>query len=486
MNRLSKIITTAVTGVASLGYLLLNANNESNPQKETPPPVQYKKRREHLKDIASDPNYDIVVIGGGCNGAGVLLDASTRGFRALLIEKDDFASGASSKSTKLIHGGVRYLQQVFELSLDSLSSRIEKFNLVKEAISERSMMIDSAPHLTTKIPFVIPCTNMFNAFYYYIGSMVYYMIYLFYSPMTPTVFKMPYFLNREELTSIFPNINPKYDMGVVYEDGSFNDSRMVLSALLTASLGNGIKMPETFRPANIVNKAEFVNFIKDKEEKIVGVTFRDSLTKKEYTVNAKYVVNCTGAWADKIRLLDNPNAKKRICLVAGSHITYDKKVASGTFGICIASSDGRITLVVPWLNRVIAGTTEHKLTDPTNNPVCTEKERKFINDSVSDLMSEMKPADFLNSERARWSGIRPLVVDDVESETKKITRNHVIEKSQSGLLSLMGGKWTTYRHMGEDLVNQICQDEKAKGKNYPDSLTKGLPLIGSALESYKT
>jgi glycerol-3-phosphate dehydrogenase len=132
-------------------------------------------------------------------------------------------------------------------------------------------------------------------------------------------------------------------------------------------------MPQSFKPANVLNRAEFIDFIKDKDAKIIGVIFNDQLTKKQYRVNAKYIVNCTGVWSDLIRLKDNPNAKKRICLVGGSHITYSKAVASGTFGICVPSSDGRITLLVPWLNRVIAGTTEQKFLQPTNNPTCSEK-----------------------------------------------------------------------------------------------------------------
>lgn len=229
-------------------------------------------------------------------------------------------------------------------------------------------MIDSAPHLTTKIPFVIPCTNIFKAAYYYVGSLVYYLIYYAYSPPTATTFRMPYFLSREELTSIFPHLNPKYDIGVVYEDGSFNDSRLLLTALLTASLGNGQKMPESFTPANIINRAEFIDFTKDNEGKIVGLRFRDLLTKKEYQVSAKYVVNCTGAWSDILRMKDDPSAKKRICMVGGSHITYSRNIGSGSFGVCVPSPDGRITLVVPWLNRIIAGTTEEKYIEPTNNP----------------------------------------------------------------------------------------------------------------------
>jgi glycerol-3-phosphate dehydrogenase len=193
MSRLKRVIATALAGVASLGFLAA-ANDNQQPLPSGP--VKYKKRADHLKEIAATPWYDLVVVGGGCNGAGVALEAATRGLRTLVIEKEDFGSGASSKSTKLIHGGVRYLQQVFDFSLDSISSRLEKFALVREAISERSLMIDSAPHLTVKLPFVIPCTNIFKAVYYYVGSVVYYLIYWLCSPLTPTVFRMPYFLNR--------------------------------------------------------------------------------------------------------------------------------------------------------------------------------------------------------------------------------------------------------------------------------------------------
>lgn len=205
---------------------------------------------------------------------------------------------------------------------------------------------------------------MFSALYYYIGSVVYYSIYHYFAPKTPTSFNLPYFFNREEMTSVFPNLNPKFDTGVVYEDGSFNDARLLLTAILTATLGNGIKMPATFVPSNVLNRAEFLHFLKNDEGKITGVNFRDNLTQQVYSVKAKYVVNCTGVWSDKIRLIDNASANKRICMVGGSHITYDNKVASQTFGLCSPSADGRIILVVPWLNRVIAGTTEKTLVDP--------------------------------------------------------------------------------------------------------------------------
>lgn len=241
----------------------------------------FKSRAQHLEEVRIDHEYDVVVIGGGCNGAGVLLDASTRGLRTLMIEKEDFSSGASSKSTKLIHGGVRYLQQVFEFSLASIASRVEKFGLVKEAIAERGMMIDSASHLTTKVPLVIPCGNLFSGLYFYVGSLMYYWIYQWYTPSTETQFKAPYLLNRQELIDIFPHLSPEYSVGVVYEDGSFNDARMCVSAILTATCGNGKTMPGSFVPGNAVNRAEFVEFIKDKQGKVKGVVFRDLLTLKE-------------------------------------------------------------------------------------------------------------------------------------------------------------------------------------------------------------
>ena len=196
-------------------------------------------------------------------------------------------------------------------------------------------------------------------------------------------------MNRSELTEVFPYLNPKFTTGVVYEDGSFNDARLLLTAALTATVGNGIKMPDFFVPANVVNRAEFVDFLKNEEGKVIGATFKDQLTNKTYKVEAKYVVNCTGVWADTLRLLDNPKVNKRLCLVGGSHIVYDNRIASSTFGIAAPSSDGRIVLIQPWLGRVLAGTTEKKIDKPTNNPTCSDEERKFINTSVMDFMSQL-------------------------------------------------------------------------------------------------
>ena len=201
--------------------------------------------------------------------------------------------------------------------------------------------------------------------------------------------------------------------------------------------------------------------IKNEKGKVIGVIFKDLTTGKLHKIQGKYVVNCTGPWADNIRLMDDPKVNKRLCMVAGSHIVYDQRVASSSFGVAVPSSDGRILLVQPWLGRVLAGTTERKLKEATNNPTCSDKERQFINSGMMEMMSELDVARFMKFEKTRWTGIRPLVTANADSEdTKSISRSHVIEELNSGLLSLMGGKWTIYRKMGEDLVNLICEKER--------------------------
>ena len=220
-------------------------------------------------------------------------------------------------------------------------------------------MIRNASFMNDKVSFVIPCTNSFDSAYFYIGSLVYFLIYWATRPANTPPFNFPFFVNRSELRDFFPFISDKYQSGVVYEDGCFNDSRMLLATLFTATLERSMHsfLPKCHTPANIVNKAEFLDLIKDKDGKIIGACFKDRLTGEEYKVNAKYVVNCTGTWADQVRLKDDPTKSKRICIVAGSHITYHQKIGNSKFGLCLPSSDGRILLVVPWLGRIIAGTT---------------------------------------------------------------------------------------------------------------------------------
>lgn len=211
---------------------------------------------------------------------------------------------------------------MFELSTQSLSGRIEKYNLVKEALEERSTMINNAPYMNHKISIVIPCRNSFWSAYYYIGSVVYHMVYKLSSKDEGIKFNFPFFASRDDLRNISPYISDKYGSGVVYEDGQFNDSQMNLALLLTAT----VKHPDpkiTITPANILNQAKVLKLLKQ-DNKVNGVTVLDRLSGKEFDVKAKYVVNCTGVFADSIRKMDDPHIPNRIIPVAGSHMTYSR------------------------------------------------------------------------------------------------------------------------------------------------------------------
>lgn len=200
-------------------------------------------------------------------------------------------------------------------------------------------------------------------------------------------------------------------------------------------------------------------------------------------MNSKYVVNCTGAFADKIRQIDNPEASKRLIPVAGSHLTFDRRVTPGGHGIIINSDDGRVLIVVPWLGKTIAGTTESKMEEPVLNPTITIDEKRFIYDQMNKVFDDIAPSELLRLERSSWTGIRPLVMEEVKdlTDTKQVSRKHVIERSKSGLISLMGGKWTIYRQMGEDVVDLVIKDMKKSDKSgrvLSGSRTSGLRLIG--------
>ena len=345
----------------------------------------FKSRAQHLAEVKDNPNYDIVVIGGGCNGAGVVLDSSSRGLRTLLIEGHDFGSGASSKSTKMIHGGVRYLQAVF-MSRDSFSKRIENYGLVKEALQDRQFMIENATYMNKKLKFVIPYTTFFEQVYYYVGSVMYHMITWVVGQKGKTSFTFPYFLGQQDMQRLFPYVSNKYQGGIVFEDGQFNDAQMLIAILLTATIPH-----HRSHPANILNRAEFINFVKDEEDKIKGVIFKDKLSGEEITVNSKYVVNCTGTFSDQIRRLDNPEATRRIIPVAGSHITFDKRITFGNHGLIINSDDGRVFIVVPWLGKTVVGTTERTFEEPTLNPTISIEEKRFIYDQMNKVFDNADP-----------------------------------------------------------------------------------------------
>ncbi|EAR93558.2 FAD-dependent oxidoreductase (macronuclear) [Tetrahymena thermophila SB210] len=451
------------------------------------PLIKLKTRQDHLADIQKTEEYDIIVIGGGCNGAGVFLEAANRGLKCLLVEGGDFAAATSSKSTKLIHGGIRYLQEVFEFSLKG--GRIEKYNLVKEALRERTHFIENAYYMNRQIPFVVPTTNLIMGIYYYIGVLVYHGIYRYYLDSDKSSFrmKMPQWYGGRQLREYFPHLDHKYKYGIVYYDGQFNDTRMNLDILLTGTQHN---YNENFQEGNILNYAEVTQLIKDqKTGENKGIVFKDKINGKDISVKGKCIVNCTGAFADNIRKMDDPSCQKRILAVAGSHMTMPASFCSRKHALVIPETqDGRILFLVPWQNHAVVGTTERALDEPELDPTVSAQELIFMSEEVGKIYSNLPSSEITNNINSKWAGLRPLILQNQKEgepiDTKKIARTHVIEVSKNGLVSLMGGKWTVYRCMGEETVDKILEIFKQKGIKYNENAAKksslNLRLLGEA------
>lgn len=377
--------------------------------------------------VRKDP-WDIVVIGGGSSGLGVALDASSRGYDVLLLEAEDFAKGTSSRSTKLVHGGVRYLAQgdIF---------------LVFEALRERGRLLKNAPHLTRSQPFVIPIYTWFDLLQYTVGLTIY-------DWMSARLsLGGSRFLSKEKTLEAIPTINPDgLKGGVLYYDGQFDDARLALSiAQTSASLG-----------ATVVNYARVSGLLKDEQGKISGVTFKDTETEESFEVQSKAVVNATGIFVDDILQMDKPTGKHMIAPSQGVHIVLDKKFLPGAHAIMIPkTSDGRVLFCVPWHDKVVVGTTDTPRDQPEMEPRALETEIDFILETAQANLA-MKPTreDVL----ATYAGLRPLAAPQEEGKsTKEISRSHKVVTSSSGLFTMLGGKWTTFRKMGEDAVNKVMK-----------------------------
>lgn len=380
--------------------------------------------------------FDILVIGGGATGTGVALDAAKRGLKTALVEKYDYSSGTSSKSTKLVHGGVRYLQNAI-LKLDR-----EQYGLVKEALFERANVLNSAPHIATPLPIMLPVYKWWQVPYFWVGIKAYDLV------AGRQLVKKSYFVGKRKTLEMFPMLKDENLCGsIIYYDGQQNDSRMNLSLAMSA-VRNGAKC---------VNHVEVVNLLfdskkKDEPAKVNGARMRDMFTGDEWDVKAKCVVNATGPFTDSIRKMSNDNTAKICQPAAGTHIVLPDYYCSKDVGLLDpATSDGRVVFVLPWEGYTIAGTTDHKC-DVTFNPESTEQEILFILDQIKKYIRpdiEVRREDVL----AAWSGLRPLVSDPSSKDTKSISRNHVIEVNENQLVTIAGGKWTTYRSMSQDTVD---------------------------------
>ncbi|KAK7428769.1 mitochondrial glycerol-3-phosphate dehydrogenase [Neonectria magnoliae] len=417
-----------------------------------------KPRNEQLADLrkSSQPEtveYDMLIIGGGATGAGVALDAATRGLKVAVVERDDFSSGTSSKSTKLVHGGVRYLEKAV-WNLD-----YSQYELVKEALKERKYFLQTAPHLSSWLPIMLPLDKWWKAPYYWAGTK-------FYDFLAGSEgIESSYFLTRSKALEAFPMLKQTDLVGaLVYYDGAHNDSRMNVSIAMTAALYG----------ATVLNHAEVTGLIKDDQGRLCGAKVKDLVATKdgrrteEITVRAKSIINCTGPFTDSIRKMDDQQCRDIVAPSSGVHVILPGYFSPGKMGLIDPStSDGRVIFFLPWQGNTIAGTTDSPSTI-SPNPLPDEKSIEWILSEVSHYLSpeiNVRRGDVL----AAWSGIRPLVKDPKAKNTESLVRNHLIDISSSGLLTCAGGKWTTYRQMAEECVDAAVGEFGLKPKAVNDA-----------------
>lgn len=394
---------------------------------------------ENLKNT----EFDILIIGGGATGLGTALDAISRGLKIALVEQADFAKGTSSKSTKLVHGGVRYLEQM-------------NLKLVREGLLERQYFYKNAPHISESLAFAIPCYDYFSVPFFFAGLKLYDGLAGFPKGQCSS------YLSKEQTLRDFPYLKEKGLKGAIqYFDGQFNDAQMAVTLAKTIRDKGGV----------IQNYASMIRFIK-KDNKVVGGVIKDAFTNQEYEVKAKCVINASGVFSDDVRRLDEGEHKESLILAQGIHL-----VAKNTLGLKKAvlipkTSDGRVLFCVPWQDVLILGTTDVKIDHYELEATATQAEVDFILDGVSQYFPTFNKADLLG----QFAGIRPLAKEDDTVQSKKTSREDKIIISDSGLVSIIGGKWTTYRHMGEKIIDTIIKSNLLP--KAPMSGTKNLPLSG--------
>ncbi|BFG22400.1 hypothetical protein CerSpe_086750 [Prunus speciosa] len=400
---------------------------------------------------------DILVVGGGATGSGVAFDAVTRGLRVGLVEREDFSSGTSSRSTKLIHGGVRYLEKaVFNLDYGQLK-------LVFHALEERKQVIENAPHLCHALPCMTPCFDWFEVVYYWMGLKMYDLV------AGLRLLHVSRYYSAQESVELFPTLarkgnNKSLKGTVVYYDGQMNDARLNVGLACSAAVAG----------AAVLNHAEVVSFLKDEaSNRTIGARIRDNLSGKEFDTYAKVVVNAAGPFCDSVRKLADKDVKPMICPSSGVHIVLPDYYSPEGMGLIVPKTkDGRVVFMLPWLGRTIAGTTDSN-TPITLLPEPHEDEIQFILDAICDYLNvKVRRTDVLSA----WSGIRPLATDPSAKNTESISRDHVVCEDYPGLVTITGGKWTTYRGMAEDAVNAAIKSGRLTPQN--GCLTSKLQIVG--------
>ncbi len=405
-----------------------------------------------LAQLVAQPHYDIAIIGGGATGLGVALDAAARGLRVVLFESHDFAKGTSSRATKLVHGGVRYLAQ-------------GNIALVREALHERTTLLANAPHLAQPLEFVMPSYAWWQTPFYGIGLKMYDLL------AGKAGLGATEFLSRSRTLQLLPGLQPAHlTGGVKYWDGQFDDARLALALAKTAAS----------KGALLVNYCAAKDLIHE-DGKIAGLVVQDSETGMSYTVKTRCVVNAAGVWVDEFRQQDGHSTQRAVkAMVApsqGVHLVVDREFFPSEHALMVPkTSDGRVLFAVPWLGKVILGTTDTPRHDLAREPTPFASEVQFI---LGEAAKYLTRAPQRSDVKSIWVGLRPLVKpqDDDGGNTKALSREHTILVSKSGLLTVTGGKWTTYRAMAEDVLTQAMDDHLVD--RHASGATDHLPLVGA-------
>eukprot|EP00898_Chlorokybus_atmophyticus_P006439 jgi/Chlat1/6797/Chrsp51S06494 len=472
MSTFTVVVRRAALGAAALAsggvsWLIwggVPAPRDDVPMLDSPPP-----RQQQISSLRSEA-FDVLVVGGGATGCGVALDAATRGLKAALVEQDDFGSGTSSRSTKLVHGGVRYLEKaVFNLDYGQLK-------LVFEALHERRHMLTAAPHLTKALPIMTPCYSWWEIPYYWMGLKAYDLV----ASCSGSNLYWSRFWSAQHALRSFPTLAPassnKSLKGtVIYYDGQMDDARLNVGLACTAAMVG----------AAVANHVKVKELLKNPSGRVTGAKCQDVLTGDEFEVKAKAVINATGPFVDLIRQLSAEDVKPIITPSAGVHVTLPDYYSAKTMGLIVPKTqDGRVLFMLPWQNATVAGTTDSKA-ELTLTPQPTEAEIQFILDEIGRFLT-VKALHFKflslcsvrrSDVRSAWSGLRPLASDPKAADTQSISRDHVVTIDTDGLITVTGGKWTTYRRMAEDAVDTAVKQVGLKPPH--ECRTVNLRLVGA-------
>lgn len=419
-------------------------------------PPMATQRQQLLARLAEPIHYDIAVVGGGATGLGVALDAAARGLSVVLVESHDFAKGTSSRATKLVHGGVRYLAQ-------------GNIALVREALHERTTLLNNAPHLAQPLPFIMPSYQWWETPFYGAGLKLYDAL------AGKAGLGATEFLGRDAVLAQLPGARSAgLRGGVKYWDGQFNDARLALALARTAAVHGAL----------LVSYCKAENLLFD-NGKVSGLVCRDQETGKQFRLQSRCVINATGVWVDELRHVDglaNPNdgrrpTKSMVAPSQGVHVVVEREFLGAAVGLMVPkTADGRVLFAVPWLGKVILGTTDTPRDDLPREPRPFREELEFI---LGESARYLRQAPQVQDIKSIWVGMRPLVkpLDDDGDNTKGLSREHTVLVSRSNLVTVTGGKWTTYRAMAEDVL-QKCE-VKGLIKTTSAGVTQKLLLTGA-------